>query len=75
MATLAVRSGWGILSRPPRQQQQLQPQLHHEVEKADAQEEQRGVNACLLNPPHVRSPRPRAAAAAVVAGTRPRRAT
>ena len=37
-----------------RQRQQLQQQLQHEVEeKADAEEEQRGVNDCLLNPREV----------------------
>ena len=41
----------GVAVCPPRQQHQLLQQLRHEVEEeADAEEEQRGVNACLLNP-------------------------
>ena len=41
----------GVTVCTPRQQQQLQQQLQHEVEeKEDAEEEQQGVNACLLNP-------------------------
>ena len=39
----------GVVVCTPRQQQQLQQQLQHEVEeKADAEEEQRGVNACSI---------------------------
>ena len=44
----------GVAVCTSRQQQQLEQQLLHEVEeKADAEEEQRGVNACLLNPREV----------------------
>ena len=44
----------GVAVCPPRQQHQLLQQLRHEVEEeADAEEEQRGVNACLFNPREV----------------------
>ena len=39
----------GVAVCTSRQQQQLEQQLLHEVEeKADAEEEQRGVNACSI---------------------------
>ena len=47
----------GVAVCTSRQQQQLEQQLLHEVEeKADAEEEERGVNACLPNPREVAWP-------------------